>query len=654
MRVLLPLSKKNSNSTGEEEYEEEYEEFEYYSGEESSELVEEEEQENSHVDTVREGAAFPPAAVVAPTITLTPAAVEEPASLPAQEESASSSALFCIPSVSFSASASPTAETGAFLFSLSSSSSPDITAAALELPQNRSALVLSCTKLSPPVQHHGLPREEADQKLPGVCSLTRKELHVPPSELKPAAVSSTSHRTAISTPDKSRPEAEPSLYYDKRQPTRTESKKRPSRHHISNLISSTDGTSDERQCKKKKPPPSSSSAAPAIGPAAAAASAAALPSTTTTTSTAASTNMTAPRNFNHDDEEHEEQGRNSNNNNHGCYFVEENEPPPVYDPNPVPSVAHGAAAAGAPSSSSHAAAPAAPAAGSVPVNARCPLVSHQNYNIKMSGSQKSSHDVPPAATAAAMLQDPAVNNGVDPSFCAALKRQGLEVIIQEGDGNCLFRAVSLQVYGDASMHGQVREQCVNFMAANGDHFGQFVTGEAFADYLQRKRRLGVHGNNPEIQAISELFNRPVEVYEDADVNPVKMNSQGHLVPMNIFQTGYKTSDAPIRLSYHDGNHYNAVVDPLLPTAGLGLGLPGLRPGLADQLQVASAKVESDHTMDLEQAVKESREEQLKGQEDELQRALKESSYSMDTVSGRNAKQHVVDTTRTPVTHALRF
>ena len=40
MRVLLPLSKKNSNSTREEGDEEEYEEFEYYSGEESSELDE--------------------------------------------------------------------------------------------------------------------------------------------------------------------------------------------------------------------------------------------------------------------------------------------------------------------------------------------------------------------------------------------------------------------------------------------------------------------------------------------------------------------------------------------------------------------------------------------------------------------------------------
>ncbi len=98
-------------------------------------------------------------------------------------------------------------------------------------------------------------------------------------------------------------------------------------------------------------------------------------------------------------------------------------------------------------------------------------------------------------------------------------------------------------------------------------------------------------------------------------------------PLNIFHAEYKTDDAPIRLSYHDGNHYNAVVDPLVPTAGLGLGLPGLQPGLADKMQMAKAVVESDATadqMELERALKES-------QDDELQRAIKESKLSAEHV-----------------------
>jgi hypothetical protein len=53
------------------------------------------------------------------------------------------------------------------------------------------------------------------------------------------------------------------------------------------------------------------------------------------------------------------------------------------------------------------------------------------------------------------------DRGLD--FILTLKKRGLEIREQQGDGNCLFRAVSLQVYGDASMHSDVRKQCMDFM-----------------------------------------------------------------------------------------------------------------------------------------------------------------------------------------------
>jgi hypothetical protein len=163
-----------------------------------------------------------------------------------------------------------------------------------------------------------------------------------------------------------------------------------------------------------------------------------------------------------------------------------------------------------------------------------------------------------------------------------------------------------------------------------EHFAQFVTGEPFSQYIARKRQDGVHGNNPEIQAISELFNRPIEVF----------TPENGAKPLNIFHAEYKTGDAPIRLSYHDGNHYNAVIDPLVPTAGLGLGLPGLQPGLADKMQMAKAVAESDAAadkMELERVIQQSEEDELQrklkeSEDDELQRAIKLSRLSADAVS----------------------
>lgn len=214
------------------------------------------------------------------------------------------------------------------------------------------------------------------------------------------------------------------------------------------------------------------------------------------------------------------------------------------------------------------------------------------------------------------------------------KERGLEIREQDGDGNCLFRAISLQVYGDPSMHGDVRKQCMDHMERDQEHFSQFVTGEPFLHYVARTRQDGVHGNNPEIQASSELFNRPIEVF-----TPENGSS-----PLNIFHAEYKTGDVPIRLSYHDGNHYNAVIDPLMPTAGLGLGLPGLKPGYADKMQMAKAVAESmnaaadqDQT-ELQQVLKASQVDfnTTTESDDELQRAIKESQLSAEHMSSNNA------------------
>ena len=47
-------------------------------------------------------------------------------------------------------------------------------------------------------------------------------------------------------------------------------------------------------------------------------------------------------------------------------------------------------------------------------------------------------------------------------------------------------------------------------------------------------------------------------------------------PINIFQGSYETDLPPIRLSYHRGNHYNAIIDPCNPAVGAGLGFGSLR------------------------------------------------------------------------------
>jgi len=150
-------------------------------------------------------------------------------------------------------------------------------------------------------------------------------------------------------------------------------------------------------------------------------------------------------------------------------------------------------------------------------------------------------------------------------FEQALKdKKGFIIKKMAQDGACLFRAVADHVYGDQEMHSVVRRHCMDYMLKNADYFSQYVT-EDFNSYIKRKRENHCHGNHIEMQAMSEMYNRTIEVY------------QYSTEPINIFHSSYKTDYEPIRLSYHNGVHYNAVLNPNKPSVGVGLGLSGYKP-----------------------------------------------------------------------------
>lgn len=165
------------------------------------------------------------------------------------------------------------------------------------------------------------------------------------------------------------------------------------------------------------------------------------------------------------------------------------------------------------------------------------------------------------------------------------RAKGLEVKRMLEDGNCLFRAVADQVYGDSEAYDLIRQMCIDYMERERDHFSQFIT-EGFTSYCKRKRRDKVYGNNVEIQALSEMYNRPIHIYSYS------------IEPINIFHGSYNTDTPPIRLSYHHGNHYNSLVDPRRLTVGAGLGFSCLRGANVDKDQVKAAiKSQQDQQID---------------------------------------------------------
>ncbi|KAF7823209.1 OTU domain-containing protein 5 isoform X1 [Senna tora] len=165
------------------------------------------------------------------------------------------------------------------------------------------------------------------------------------------------------------------------------------------------------------------------------------------------------------------------------------------------------------------------------------------------------------------------------------RAKGFEVKRMMEDGNCLFRAVADQVYGDPEAYDVVRQMCIDYMEQERDHFSQFIT-EGFVSYCRRKRRDKVYGNNVEIQAMCEMYNRPIHIYSYS------------IEPINIFHGNYNTDTPPIRLSYHHGNHYNSLVDPRCMAIGAGLGFSSLRGANVDKDQVKAAiKAQQDQQID---------------------------------------------------------
>ncbi|KAL3312309.1 OTU domain-containing protein 5 [Cichlidogyrus casuarinus] len=139
-----------------------------------------------------------------------------------------------------------------------------------------------------------------------------------------------------------------------------------------------------------------------------------------------------------------------------------------------------------------------------------------------------------------------------------------------------------QIFGDEEKHDLIRKQVCDYMLKNREHFSPYVT-EDFDHYIARKQHPNCHGNHVEIQAIAELYSRPVEIYRD------------NIEPVNVFHAEYRNS-FPIRLSYHGHVHYNSIIDPYNPTFGQGLGMPNYQPGLPEPQLVQKAIVESEDAL----------------------------------------------------------
>lgn len=58
-----------------------------------------------------------------------------------------------------------------------------------------------------------------------------------------------------------------------------------------------------------------------------------------------------------------------------------------------------------------------------------------------------------------------------------LAQMGLYVSTTVGDGNCMFRALSDQVYGHPGRHGEIRQQVCDYLEEHEDDYLLFVISD---------------------------------------------------------------------------------------------------------------------------------------------------------------------------------
>lgn len=134
-------------------------------------------------------------------------------------------------------------------------------------------------------------------------------------------------------------------------------------------------------------------------------------------------------------------------------------------------------------------------------------------------------------------------------FKKKLRNYDYVLHVVSGDGNCLFRSISDQVYGTDKHNLIIREKCMDYIEKNSLYYSQFIEGgeKNMKAYITRKRKSGVWGDNLEIQALSEIYKRHIEIYVNVDK------------PINSPNSNLYANRFPIKISYHGERHYNSMV-----------------------------------------------------------------------------------------------
>lgn len=110
-----------------------------------------------------------------------------------------------------------------------------------------------------------------------------------------------------------------------------------------------------------------------------------------------------------------------------------------------------------------------------------------------------------------MLSDPGESST---QLTNQLRALGLYPASTLGDGNCLFRALSDQLYGSPSKHAQLRQDICNYIVKHKSRYEPFVEDERGLDaHIRCMKENGTYGGHMELSAFAHMVKRDVKVVQ---------------------------------------------------------------------------------------------------------------------------------------------
>lgn len=138
---------------------------------------------------------------------------------------------------------------------------------------------------------------------------------------------------------------------------------------------------------------------------------------------------------------------------------------------------------------------------------------------------------------------------------AFLASSGRQIDSIKGDGNCFFRALSKQIYGNQNFYDDVRQAVVDVLAKHPKKFEAFTDGP-ITKHVEEMRKDKTWATQTEIYAAATLLNRDIYILSpDQTGDTYRWLLFQPQVKYNSNHTGCKCY---ITICHTHGNHYDRI------------------------------------------------------------------------------------------------